>query len=65
MSYFSLPKKLSLSKTLPFSQWFPVNPEGQTHLLGATQVPPYLHPSSQNAEKWKEYVILLSIFSNL
>lgn len=34
---------------LPFSQWLPVNPEGHTHLLGATHVPPYLHPSSQNA----------------
>lgn len=35
--------------SLPFSQWLPVNPEGQTHLLGAMHVPPYLQPSSQNA----------------
>lgn len=46
---------MCFSKVLPFSQRLPVNPEGQAHLLGATQVPPYLHPSSQNAETEKEY----------
>lgn len=34
----------------PVSQWGPVKPEGQTHVLGDTQVPPLLHPSSQKAE---------------
>lgn len=37
----------------PVSQRCPVNPEGQTQLLGDTQVPPLLHPSSQKAEKRK------------
>lgn len=36
--------------SLPVSQRGPVNPEGQTHVLGDTQVPPLLHPSSQKAE---------------
>lgn len=35
---------------LPVSQRGPVNPEGQTQVLGDTQVPPLLHPSSQKAE---------------
>lgn len=34
---------------LPVSQRRPVNPEGHTHVLGDTQVPPLLHPSSQKA----------------
>lgn len=36
--------------SLPVSQRGPVNPEGQTHVFGDTQVPPLLHPSSQKAE---------------
>lgn len=36
--------------SLPVSQRGPVNPEGQTQVLGETQVPPLLHPSSQKAE---------------
>lgn len=39
------------SQILPVSQRRPVNPEGQTHVLGDTQVPPLLHPSSQKAGK--------------
>ena len=38
---------------LPVSQRRPVNPEGQTHVLGDTQVPPLLHPSSQKARERK------------
>lgn len=34
---------------LPVSQRRPVNPAGHTHVLGDTQVPPLLQPSSQKA----------------
>lgn len=36
---------------VPVSQRRPVNPEGQTHVLGDTQVPPLRQPSSQKAGK--------------
>lgn len=36
--------------SLPVSQRGPVNPDGQTQVLGDTHVPPLLQPSSQKAE---------------
>lgn len=45
-------------RVLPVSQRRPVNPEGQTHVLGDTQVPPLLHPSSQKAGKRKRNVLV-------
>lgn len=50
------------SQVLPVSQRRPVNPEGQTHVLGDTQVPPLLHPSSQKAGKRNRVSLVQFIF---